>query len=84
LSKKELALQGVVIDVNRASLTELQRLPLIGPKKAQKILDERARRPFKNVEDLRRVPGIGPKTLERVRPYVTAGGDAAPAVSGKP
>ncbi len=73
LSKKEAALQGVVIDINRASLQELQRLPRIGPKMAQRIVDERNRARFKTVADLRRVAGIGPKTLERLRPYVTVG-----------
>jgi competence protein ComEA len=59
------------IDVNRADLTELQKLPGIGPKMSQRIVDERSLRgPFKAVEDLRRVSGIGPKTLEKLRPYV--------------
>ncbi len=75
-SKKEAALQGVVIDVNRAPLAELQRLPGIGPKKSQRIVDERGKRPFATVAELRRVPGIGPKTLEKLRPYVTTGGAA--------
>lgn len=58
------------IDVNQATAAELQRLPGIGPKMAQRILDERDKKPFRNVEDLRRVSGIGPKTLERLRPYI--------------
>ena len=74
LSKKEENLKGP-IDVNRAGLDELQRLPGIGPKLAQRILDERAKRPFQAVDELRRVSGIGPKILERLRPYVTVGGD---------
>jgi competence protein ComEA len=73
LSKKEAALQGVVIDVNRASLQELQRLPGVGPKLSQRIADERARGRFKTVDELRRVSGIGPKTLEKLRPYITVG-----------
>ena len=61
------------INVNQASRADLQRLPGIGPKLSQRILDTRAKKPFRSVEDLRRVPGIGPKTLERLRPHVTIG-----------
>jgi competence protein ComEA len=66
------------IDVNRASAAELQRLPGIGPKMAQRIIDERNKAPFKSVDELRRVPGIGPKTLEKLKPYVTAGSKTVP------
>lgn len=74
LSKKEENLKEV-IDINRATGEELQRLPGIGPKLSQRILDERGKRPFRSVDELRRVPGIGPKILERLRPYVTVGGE---------
>lgn len=69
-SKKLLALKSA-INVNQANQTELQKLPGIGPKISQRILDERARARFKSVDELRRVSGIGPKTLEKLRPYVT-------------
>lgn len=62
------------VNVNRATAAELQALPGIGPKLAQRILDERARQRFRSVDDLRRVPGIGAKTLDRLRPHVTVGG----------
>lgn len=69
-SKKEAALTAP-IDVNHANAAELQKLPGVGAKLAQRILDERTLRgPFRTVDDLRRVPGIGPKTLEKLRPYV--------------
>jgi competence protein ComEA len=58
------------VDINSASLGELEKLPGIGPKMAQRIVDERARKPFSSVEELRRVSGIGAKTLEKLRPYV--------------
>jgi competence protein ComEA len=61
------------INVNRASQADLQKLPGIGPKLSQRILDERAKAAFKSIDDLRRVPGIGPKTLEKLRPHVTIG-----------
>jgi competence protein ComEA len=63
------------IDINSASVGELEKLPGIGPKMAQRIVDERAKKPFASVDDLRgRVSGIGAKTLEKLRPYVKVKG----------
>jgi competence protein ComEA len=64
------------IDINRASAADLQKLPGIGPKMSQRIVDERQKKAFKSVEELRRVSGIGPKTLEKLRPYVVVGRSA--------
>lgn len=58
------------VDINSGTLAELQNLPGIGPKLAQRIIDERVKSPFTSVDDLRRVSGIGPKTLEKLRPFV--------------
>ena len=69
------------INVNTAGVSELQKLPGIGPKLAQRIIDERTLRGrFKSAEDLRRVSGIGPKRLETVRPHVIV--DVPVAVAG--
>jgi competence protein ComEA len=57
------------IDINRAGIADLQKLPGIGPKLSQRIVDTRTIRPFASVDELRRVPGIGVKTLEKIRPY---------------
>jgi competence protein ComEA len=62
---------GDPVDVNRATADELQSLPGVGPKLAQRIIDERMKKPFTTIEDLRRVSGIGVKTLEKLRPCVT-------------
>ena len=62
----------VPIDVNRASITELEQLPGVGPATATAIVTERERNgPFPNVDDLQRVPGIGPARLEMLRDLVT-------------
>lgn len=61
------------IDVNRATLDELNTLPNIGPVIAQRIIDERTKKPFANIEDLRRVSGIGPKRIEALRGHVSFG-----------
>lgn len=77
------ALRPGVIDVDRASAAELERLPGIGPSLAAKIVAERERNgPFRGAEALLRVPGIGPRKLERIRPYLAA--PRAPADSGSP
>jgi competence protein ComEA len=69
---------GGPVDVNAATAEQLQALPGVGPKMAQRILATRAGRPFRSVEELRRVPGIGQKTLERLRPHVVVGRAGSP------
>ncbi|GHU95633.1 hypothetical protein FACS1894208_08780 [Clostridia bacterium] len=57
------------VNINTAGLTELQRLPGVGPAIAQRILDDRAANgAYRTVDDLLRVKGIGEKTLEKIRP----------------
>lgn len=60
------------VDLNRATSTELQTLPGIGPALAERILARRRARPFRTVEELLEVKGIGPATLERIRARVSA------------
>jgi competence protein ComEA len=60
------------IDVNRATVDQLDELPGIGPATATAIVTERERNgPFVDVDDLDRVPGIGPAKLEALRDLVT-------------
>ena len=56
---------GERIDPNTADPAELDRLPGIGPALADRIVEERAREPFRTVRDLQRVRGIGPAGLRR-------------------
>ena len=73
-------LPNEVIDLNAADTYDLDRLPGIGPAKAEAILAYREEHgPFQSVDDLLSVSGIGEVTLENLRPYVTAGGAAETA-----
>lgn len=58
------------IDLNRATAEELQQLRGIGPTLAQRIVEQRERKPFTHVEDLRRVSGIGAKKFQEIKPFV--------------
>jgi competence protein ComEA len=70
---KPLPVTGRLINVNTASLDDLDTLPGIGPVLAQRIITEREKRPFASVDELRRVSGVGPKKLEAIRGLVTVG-----------
>jgi competence ComEA-like helix-hairpin-helix protein len=59
------------LNLNSASVSELDGLPGIGPARAAAILQEReARGPFTSVEALSRVPGLGPSAIARLRDRV--------------
>ncbi len=60
------------ININTATKTEFQKLPNIGPKKAERIIKYRLEHgDFKRIEDLIKIKGIGKKTVEKLRPHIT-------------
>jgi competence protein ComEA len=60
------------IDLNKATQTELETLPGIGPSKAKEIISYRDQHDgFRNVEQLLEVKGIGQKMLDRVSELVS-------------
>ena len=65
---------GERIDLNRASVVELMRLPGVGQKRAQAIVAHRAKQPFRKVDDVLAVKGLGPAWLAKVK---AGGGGAA-------
>ncbi|HET9707860.1 MAG TPA: helix-hairpin-helix domain-containing protein, partial [Gemmatimonadales bacterium] len=66
---------GEKIDVDRADVIALTRLPHVGPALAQRIVAWREQHgAFGNMGRLDSVAGIGPKLLDALRPYVTFSG----------
>lgn len=62
---------GAPLDLNIASITELDGLPGVGPVLAQRIVDWRTEHGrFTSVDELTEVSGIGEKTLADLRPEV--------------
>lgn len=63
---------GKRININTATLAELDSLPKIGPSIAQRIIDYRAKNgPFKKIEDIKNVSGIGDATFEALKDSIT-------------
>ena len=66
---------GGVVNLNTATADDLDRLPGIGPIRAQAIINYRIRKGrFTSVDDLLAVDGIGPATVDQLRPLVTVSG----------
>ena len=65
-------LPGEKLDLNSASVEELQKLPGIGPALAQAITDYRdAHGPFAAPEAVLQVPGIGPARYAAIADRIT-------------
>jgi comEA protein len=78
LSAQAAAKEDGKVNINTASLTELEKLPRIGPQIAQRILDYRKENGnFKRVEDILKVRGIGEKVFEQLKDLITVGAEAA-------
>ncbi len=80
LSRRAEALQrplapGERVDVDRADAAELQRLPRVGKRLAQRIVaDREVNGPFGSLAGLGRVPGVGEGMRRALTPFVTFGG----------
>lgn len=59
------------VDLNRASLKELESLPGVGPVLAKRIVEYRQfHQGFRSPEELKNVSGIGDKKYAQIRPHV--------------
>jgi competence protein ComEA len=59
------------VNLNTATLDQLDTLPGVGPVLAQRILDYRTQNgPFTTIDQLEEVPGVGPKKFDSLKPHV--------------
>jgi competence protein ComEA len=64
------------VNINAASVEQLQLLPRVGPAVAQRIVEYRkANGDFKSVDDLMLVRGIGERSFANLKPYLALSGD---------
>jgi len=68
-------LPGERIDIDRANVSEITRLPRIGPGLAQRLVAWRTEHgPFGSLSRLDSVSGVGPKLLAAILPFVSFSG----------
>jgi len=78
VSAQAAAKAGDKVNINTASLAELEKLPRIGPQIAQRILDFRKENgSFKKIEDILKVRGIGEKVFDQLKDLITVGTEDA-------
>jgi competence protein ComEA len=63
-----------VVNLNEGSKEELDRLPGVGTKAAERVLAYRQKQPFKRIEELVRVKGFGKKKFEKLKPFLAVNG----------
>lgn len=66
--------QKAKININTATAAELENLPRIGPKVAERIVEFRTQNGnFKRIEDIMKVRGIGEKIFDEIKDLITVG-----------
>jgi len=71
-ASSQTALRTTIININTAPISELDKIPGVGPSTAQKIIDYRkANGLFASIEDIKNISGIGEKKFEKIKNYIT-------------
>ncbi|MFL6074388.1 MAG: helix-hairpin-helix domain-containing protein [Mycobacteriales bacterium] len=66
------ATPGTLVNLNTATVEQLDTLPGVGPVLAQRIVDYRTRHGgFRSIDDLRQVDGVGDARFKQLKPRVT-------------
>ena len=73
-SKPQAAKPSTIVNLNTATVAELEALPGIGAKVATRIVEYRTKKgPFLKIEELMNVQGVGEKSFLKLRPQLTVG-----------
>jgi competence protein ComEA len=66
--------EGLLVNINTGTLSDLDNLPGIGPTLAQKIIEYRQQYGFfTTIDDIKKVPGIGDAVFEEIKARITTG-----------
>src|SRR5215213_1332274 len=70
------------VNLNTATSAQLEGLPRVGAKAAQRIIEYRQKNGgFKKIEELMNVKGFGEKSFLKLKPYLTVAKDTPPATT---
>jgi len=70
-----------VLNLNTASASQLDAMPGVGPKAAERIIAFRSKTPFTRPEDLVKVKGFGKKKLDKLKAHLSVSGPTTLKVS---
>ena len=71
-SDTAVASDGEIVNINNATVAELDTLPGIGPSTAEKIVEYRdANGPFAAIDEILSVSGIGPAKFEQIQAFIS-------------
>jgi competence protein ComEA len=81
---RQRATPGAPVNLNAATLAQLQTLPGVGASTAQRIVDYRQKNgAFKKIEELMNVKGVGEKSFLKLKPFVSVGTDKTAGTEGQ-
>jgi competence protein ComEA len=66
------AARAATIDLNTANVADLEGLPGVGRRTAERIVEHRQKNgPFKKIEELMNIKGIGEKSFLKLKPLIS-------------
>jgi competence protein ComEA len=81
---RAVATAAAPVNLNTATQSQIETLPGIGAKAAQRIIEYRQKNGgFKKIEDLMNVKGIGEKSFLKLKPLITIGSEKVERTTGQ-